>query len=128
MDRGPHIGEYVAKTNAIRDFSHTPAAPNQAENGPEGGNGRMRCRLLPVVFQHLIAGFGQFRTILLKAGQNGEITLIYHGTAVALYVARTSCLLLRSAAALLLGHRTGGNGYRQQGQGEEKLMHCVPSL
>jgi hypothetical protein len=27
IDRGPHIGEYDAKTNAICDFSQIPTAP-----------------------------------------------------------------------------------------------------
>ena len=60
--------------------------------------------LLPVVFQDLIARRGQFGTILLKAGENGEVALIDHGTAVALNVADTGLLLLRRAAALRL-HR-----------------------
>ena len=69
--------------------------------GPE------RASLLPVVFQHLIAGPGQSGTILLKASQNGEITLIDHRAAEALDIARTSPLLLRCAAALLLGDGAG---------------------
>src|ERR1035437_9398359 len=64
--------------------------------------------LLPVVFQHLITGQGQLRTILLKASQNSEIALIDHGTAVALYVAGAGLLFVRRAAALL-GDGAGGN-------------------
>ena len=33
-DREPHIGEYDAKTNAIRDCSQIPPRPNQADNRP----------------------------------------------------------------------------------------------
>src|ERR1700739_1951435 len=51
-----------------------------------------RCRkrevLLPVVFQHLIACHGNPRAILLEAGQNYEITLIYCRAAEALNIAR----------------------------------------
>ena len=85
--------------------------PNEADNEPrEPRFSRMRALpLLSVVFQHLIAGSGQLGTILLKASQNGEITLIDHRTAKALNVARASRLLLRRAAALLLGDGTGGN-------------------
>jgi hypothetical protein len=63
--------------------------------------------LLPVVFEHLIAGLRQLRTILLKASQNREVTLIYHFAAVALYIARTGRLLFCRAAALLLGDGAG---------------------
>ena len=63
--------------------------------------------LLPVAFQHLIAGSSQFGTMLLKTRQNGEIALIDHRTAVALNVARTRRLLLRCAAARLLGESRG---------------------
>jgi hypothetical protein len=31
MDREPHIGEYVAKTNAICDCSQIPAAPESSQ-------------------------------------------------------------------------------------------------
>jgi hypothetical protein len=44
---------------------------------------------------------------LLKASQNGEITLIDHRAAEALDIARTSPLFLRRAAALLLGDGAG---------------------
>jgi len=86
-----------------------PWRRNAADNGPATAiAGGERC-LLPVVFQHLIAGRGQLGTMLLKAGQNGEIALIDHRAAEALNVARTSRLFLRRAAALLLGDGAGGN-------------------
>ena len=70
----------------------------------------MRMILLPVVFQHLIACRTQLGTILLKAGQNDQIALIYQRTAVALNIARASLLLLRcTATLLLLGDGPGGN-------------------
>ncbi len=110
MNREPHIGEYDAKTNAVCDFSQIPVAPEEADNGPRGGDGRRRVLLLlPVVFQHLIAGRGQLGTMFLKAGQNGEVALINHRAAEALNVARTSRLFLGRAAALLLGDSAGGN-------------------
>jgi hypothetical protein len=66
--------------------------------------------LLPVVFQDLIAGRGDFWPILLKAGQDGQIALIYHRATEALNIARASLLLLRRAATLLLlGVGPGGN-------------------
>src|SRR5882757_7857994 len=117
-DREPHIGEYVAKTNAICDFSPAPCRSNQAVNGPAAA--RIGCRLLAVVFQHLIAGRRQLRTILLQAGQNGEIALIDHRAAEALDVARARLLLLRRAAALLRDG-TGGNRDRQEGECQEKF-------
>jgi hypothetical protein len=110
MNREPHIGEYDAKTNAFCGFSQIPVAPDEADNGPCGGNGRRRVLLLlPVVFEHLIAGCGQLGTMFLKAGQNGEVALIDHRAAEALNVARTGRLFLRRAAALLLGDGAGGN-------------------
>ena len=83
--------------------------PNQADKRPVTVIiGRER-DLLPVAFQHLIAGSADLGAILLKAGQNGEVTLIYDWTAETLNVARASLLLLRRAATLLLGDRPGGN-------------------
>jgi hypothetical protein len=61
-----------------------------------------RALLLAVLLEHLVTGYAQFGTMLLKAGQNGEIALIDHGTAVALDIARTGRLLLSGAAALRL--------------------------
>src|ERR1700676_3385950 len=106
-----------------------PPQPDQASNGPVATmNGCGSSGLLSVVLQHLIAGLGQLGTILLQAGQNGEIALIDDRTAEALNVARTSRLLLRSSAALLLlGEGTGGKRQRQQGECYEKFLHRVPS-
>jgi hypothetical protein len=121
-DREPHIGEYAAKTNAIRDGSQARAAPRIHPV-------TARCGLLVVVLEHLIAGLGYLRAVLLQASQDGEVALINHGAAVALDIARTGRLFLRGAAALrrlLLGYRTAGNANRQQGECEEKLMHFVP--
>src|SRR5665213_2340449 len=86
------------------------------------------CGLLAVVLEHQIAGLGNLRTVLLQAGQDREVALIDHLAAEALDVARTGRLFLRSAAALLLGDRTAGNGNRKQCECEEKLMHFVPLL
>jgi hypothetical protein len=68
----------------------------------------MQKALLAVASQDLIARLAQLRTDSLKTGQDGEIALIDHLAAVALNVARTSRLLLRSAASLLLCKRSGG--------------------
>ncbi|MBW8903674.1 MAG: hypothetical protein JF566_06955 [Bradyrhizobium sp.] len=90
--------------------------------------GRPAAYLLAVILEHLIAGYRQFGTVLLEAGQNGEIALIDNRTAEALDIARTSGLLLRSAAALRLGlgGRAGGNRQRQQGGCQAKISHRVP--
>ena len=105
-DREPHIGEYDAKTNALRDYPRTTTRQIRADGR------RMRdasATLLPVVFQHLIAGLGQFGPILLKARQHREVALIDHRAAVALNVARTGRLFFRRTAALLLGERNARN-------------------
>src|SRR3979490_1641949 len=87
-----------------------PTRQNEADNGSAAAiAGGECCPLLPVVFQHLIAGRGQLGTMLLKAGQNGEVALVDHRAAEALNVARTTRLLLGCAAALLLGDGRGGN-------------------
>jgi hypothetical protein len=100
--------------------------PNQADKRPVTVIiGRER-GLLPVASQHLIAGSADLGTILLKAGQNAEIALINHCTTVALNIAGAGLLLFRRAA--VLGDGAGGNGYRQQGDGEKKLVHRVPSF
>jgi hypothetical protein len=85
-------------------------------------------RLLAVVLEHLIASGGDLRTILLQAGQNGEIALVDHGAAETLHVAGTRLLLLRRAAALLLGEGVLGDGGRQQSECEEKFTHRIPSF
>ena len=43
--------------------------------------------LLPVSFQHSVAGHRNPGTILLQAGQNYEIALVYDWTAIALNIA-----------------------------------------
>ena len=83
--------------------------------------------LLPVVSQYLIAGPADPGAILLKAGQDTEVALIYHGAAVALNVAGAGFLLVRRAA-LILSDGTRGNRYRQQRDCEKKLVHRVPSF
>lgn len=124
-DRELHIGEYDAKTNALRDCPRKPLRQIRVDDR------RMRdgsATLLPVVFQHLIAGLGQFGPILLKARQHGEVALVDHRAAVALNVARTSRLFFRRTAALLLGNGSAGNRQCQQDEWQEKFMHRVPSF
>jgi hypothetical protein len=82
--------------------------------------------ILPVALEHLVAGRAELGAVLLKAGQNGEVALIDHPTAVALNVARTGRLLLGRAAALLLGKGAGGNRYREQCEPREKFKHHRP--
>jgi hypothetical protein len=98
-----HIGEYDTKTNAFCDC-------REGRRASETGRLRTLRVLLSVVLQHLIAGLGYLGAILLQASQNGEIALIDHRTAVALNVTRTGCLLLRRAAAWLVGDGGGGKG------------------
>ena len=123
IDRGPHIGEYGAKTNAICDFSQIPTGSNGTRHAPAAAMyAAAGPSLLAVVFQHLIAGLGQLGTVLLQAGQNGEVALIDDRTAEALNVARTGRLLFRRAAALLLlGDGAGRNRYRQERECKEKF-------
>jgi hypothetical protein len=103
-DREPHIGEYDAKTNALRDGPRTPPRQIRVDDR------RLRvtpAKLLPVILEHLFAGPGQFGPILLKAREHREVALIDHRAAVALNVARTGHLFLRRTAALLLGDGSG---------------------
>jgi hypothetical protein len=51
-----------------------------------------------VVSQHLITGSADLGAILLKAGENTEVALTYHCTAMALHVTRTGLLLVGRAA------------------------------
>ena len=108
----PHIGEYAAKTNAIWARSRMRPAP--ALTAGIGLITTIRCErgLLPVVFQHLIAGGGDLGAILLQAGEDGEVALIDHRTAKALHVAGASLLFFRRSAALLLGEGIRRNRYR----------------
>jgi hypothetical protein len=124
MGREPHIGEYVAKTNAICDCSQIPAALESGQPQQLSDAGAV---LLPLVSQYLIAGSADLGAMLLKAGQDTEVALIYHRTAVALNVAGTGLLLIRRAA-LILSDGTRGNRYRQQRDCEKKLVHRVPSF
>jgi|SRR6185312_8630355 len=83
-------------------------------------------RLLPVTLEHLVASCTDFGAILLQAGQDDEITLIDHGTAVALHVTRTGLLFLSRAAALRLSDGSGGNGKRDQSESQESFTHRGP--
>jgi hypothetical protein len=131
-DRKPHIGEYDTKTNAICDLSQIPITSEQGRKWAQGG-GRPRVTLLPVAQQNLIARMGQFGTILLKAGQNGQVALVHDGAAKFLNIVRAGPLLLRRAAPLLLllllllSHGSGGSRQRQQSECKEKFTHRVPS-
>src|SRR4051812_45192016 len=104
-------------------------ARHRAENGFSARvNGRER-GLLPVVLQNLVAGGTDLGTMLLEAGQDGEIALVDHRTAELLHVTVTGLLLLRRPAArLLLGEGLGRNRDRQQGDCEEKFTHRIPSF
>jgi hypothetical protein len=62
--------------------------------------------LLPVDFQNLVATVTNLGAMFLKAGQNGEITLIDDMTTVTLHVARTGFLFLSRALPLLLGEHS----------------------
>jgi hypothetical protein len=72
--------------------------PNQADNRPAAPIIGCEAVLLPVVSQHLIAGSADLGAILLKAGENTEVALTYHCTAMALHVTRTGLLLVGRAA------------------------------
>jgi hypothetical protein len=87
----------------------------------------MEARLLPVASQHQITRSADLGAKLLKAGQNTEVALIYHCTAVALNIADAGLLLFRRTACVLCDG-PGGNRYRQQGDCEKKLIHRVPSF
>src|ERR1700722_2482598 len=51
-DRGPHIGEYDGKTNAIRDFRDDPAASERArKTDPSEDPPDANAALLPVILQ-----------------------------------------------------------------------------
>src|SRR4051794_19238282 len=91
-------------------------------------NGRER-GLLPVVLQNLVAGRADLGTMLLEAGQDGEIALVDDRTAELLDITGAGLLLLRrSAAWLLLGEGSGRSRDRQQGECEEKFTHRIPSF
>ena len=71
---------------------------NQADSRPAAAITGCEAVLLPVVSKHLIAGAADLGAILLKTGENTEVALIYHCTAMALDVAGTGLLLVRRAA------------------------------
>jgi hypothetical protein len=82
-----------------------------------------------VALQHLIAGGADFRTVLLQAGENGEIALIHHRPTVALHVADAGLLFIgRAAARLLLGDGIRRNRGRQQEKSQESFTHRIPSF
>jgi hypothetical protein len=80
-----------------------------------------------VDLQHLIAGGADLGTILLQAGENGEIALVDYGTTVALHVAGTGLLFIGRAAALL-GEGIRRNRGRQQEKSQESFTHRIPSF
>ena len=90
----------------------------------------LRGALLPVVYQNLIAGIGQLWTILLQAGQYGQVVLIHDGTTIFLNIVSTGLLLFGRATTLLLlrllGDGPSGDRQRQQGYYQEKVTHRVP--
>src|SRR6185436_19629190 len=90
-------------------------------------NGR-EPRLLAVALQNLVAGGTDLGTMLLEAGQDGEIAMVDHRTAELLHVTGAGLLLLRRSAALLLGEGSGRSRDRQQGECEEKFTHRIPSF
>jgi hypothetical protein len=125
-DREPHIGEYGTKTNAICDLSQIPASVRDEAITASPRRCRKQEVLLPVSFQHPVAGCGNLGTILLEAGQNYEIALVYDWTAETLNIARAGFLLFRCAT--LLGDGCGRNRQRQQDKCQERFMHRVPSF
>src|ERR1700686_58102 len=72
----------------LANSAHASSRPAEAIIGCEAV-------LLPVVSEHLIAAAADLGAILLKTGENTEVALIYHCTAVALDVAGTGLLLVR---------------------------------
>src|SRR5262245_62169741 len=83
--------------------------------------------LLSVTLEHLVAGSADLGAVLLQAGQDDEIALIDHRTAMALHVARAG-LLVVGGAALRLGESSGRNGKREQSESQESFTHRVPSI
>ena len=81
-----------------------------------------------MVGQHLVAGFGQLRTILLKARQNDEVALVHQRSAKTRDVARARFLLIGRTATRLLGDGAGRNRDGQQRERKEKFSHCVLSF
>jgi hypothetical protein len=78
------------------------------------------CRLLAVIRQNLLAGSAQLFSMLLKASQHSEITLIKHRTAVPLYIAVARALLLFGAA--VLRYRGGSWNEKRKTGGNSKIF------
>src|SRR5882724_8976531 len=87
--REPHIGEYAAKTNAIWACQPLPSRPHSTQKWPSAELTDESRGLLPVVLENLVAGRTYLGTMFLEAGQDGEIALVDHRTAVLLDVAGT---------------------------------------
>src|SRR5215218_3615266 len=85
-------------------------ARHRAENGSSTRLTDVSRGLLPVVLQNLVAGRTDLGTMLLEAGQDGEIALVDHRTAELLHVTVTGLLLLRRSAARLLRLLCEGSG------------------
>jgi hypothetical protein len=86
--------------------------------GPQSVNSwnyarRNGATLLAVVREHLRTSLAQLGAILLKAGQNGEITLIHQLPAVPRHIARASFLLGIGSAVRLFGHRSSRADHQQ---------------
>jgi hypothetical protein len=82
-----------------------------------------------VALQHLIAGGADLGTVLLQAGENGEIALIDYGTTVALHVAGAGLVFIgRPATRLLLGEGIRRKRGRQQEKSQESFAHRIPSF
>ncbi|MGY3122223.1 hypothetical protein ACVWXN_008560 [Bradyrhizobium sp. i1.4.4] len=78
--------------SAIRDDLTARADPGFRSAGLR------RHVLLPVIRQHLVAGFAEAGTVLLEASEHGAIAIVHHGTAEARHIARAGIvagLLLR---------------------------------
>jgi hypothetical protein len=82
---------------------------------------------LAVALEDLVAGGADLGTMLLQARQDGEIALIEYRTAELLRVAGAGFLFF-GRSALLLGEGVRRNRDRQQGEGEERFTHLIPSF
>jgi hypothetical protein len=103
------------------------------ERLPHPGTGRRQAfegdflrLLLAVIGQDLITSLGELGAILLQAAQNDEVGVVHYRTAEFLDVVSAGFLLLRRAAALLLGDGTGRDRQRQQGDYQDQFTHRVP--
>jgi hypothetical protein len=90
---------------------------------------RLKTGLLAVADQNGVTGLGDFRAVLLQAGQNDEIALIHDLATELLHVARTGSLFLRGAAALgLLREGAGRRCHQEHGGDQGKFKHRRPSF